>query len=120
MLILTVTLIAAVVVLGGLFAVLVLFSLSRSATGGDLDWQIARLERKVDLILTHLGIGHDEHVPEIVIGLARAGRTSEAIEVYRKVTGVHPSVARREIEYVMQRLKTNGDRSPGEIHAPGE
>ena len=61
----TLALVVLVLVLGGLFSVLRIFSLSRSATGGDLDWQIARLERKVDLILTHLGIGHDEHVPEL-------------------------------------------------------
>jgi hypothetical protein len=115
-----VLLVAVVVVLGGLFAVLVVFSLSRSATGGDLDWQIAKLERKVDLILTHLGIGHDEHVPEIVIGLARAGRTLEAIEEYRKITGVNPSVARREIEYLLQRLKMKGGEGPGEVYSPGE
>jgi len=111
----TVGLIALVVVLGGLFSVLVIFSLSRSATGGDLDWQIARLERKVDLILTHLGIGHDEHIPEIVIGLARAGRTIEAIEEYRKITGVNASVARREVEYVVQRLQSKSDQGKIEI-----
>jgi hypothetical protein len=111
----TVILIVLVVVLGGLFSVLVIFSLSRSATGGDLDWQIARLERKVDLILTHLGIGHDEHIPEIVIGLARAGRTIEAIEEYRKATGATPSVARREIEYVAKRLQTQADQGTSEI-----
>ncbi len=61
----TLALIVVVLVLGGLFSVLVIFSLSRSATGGDLDWQLARLERKVDLILTHLGISHDGHVPEL-------------------------------------------------------
>jgi hypothetical protein len=111
----TVILIALVVVLGGLFSVLVIFSLSRSATGGDLDWQIARLERKVDLILTHLGIGHDEHIPEMVIGLARAGRTMEAIAEYQRITGVNPSVARREIEYVVHRLQTKIDQGPREI-----
>ena len=78
----TLILFALVLVLGGLFAVLVIFSLSRSATGGDLDWQIARLDRKVDLILTHLGIGHDDHVPERVITLAREGRIQEAVEEY--------------------------------------
>src|SRR5208337_2191000 len=77
----TVALIATILVLGGLFAVLLIFSLSRSATEGDLDWQITRLERKVDLILTHLGIGHDEHAPETVIGLVRADRTQEAVLV---------------------------------------
>jgi hypothetical protein len=101
----TVALVVLVLVLGGLFSVLVLFSLSRSATGGDLDWQIARLERKVDLILTHLGIGHDEHVPELVVNLARESRTQEAIREYARLTGVSEAVARREVEYVQERLK---------------
>jgi len=101
----TVTLVVLVLVLGGLFSVLVLFSLSRSATGGDLDWQIARLERKVDLILTHLGIGHDEHVPELVVNLARESRTQDAIREYARLTGASEAVARREVEYVQERLK---------------
>ncbi len=101
----TVTLVVLVLVLGGLFSVLVLFSLSRSATGGDLDWQIARLERKVDLILTHLGISHDEHVPELVVDLARESRTQEAIREYARLTGASEAVARREVEYVQERLK---------------
>src|SRR5271157_1399154 len=96
----TLILVVLVLVLGGLFSVLVIFSLSRSATGGDLDWQIARLERKVDLILTHLGIGHDEHVPELVVNLARESRTQDAIREYARLTG-----ARREVEYVQERLK---------------
>ena len=105
----TVTLVVLVLVLGGLFSVLVIFSLSRSATGGDLDWQIARLERKVDLILTHLGIGHDEHVPEVVINLAKEGRTQEAIREYVRLTGASEAVARREVEYVQERLKQQQD-----------
>ena len=43
----TVILVVLVLVLGGLFSVLVIFSLSRSATGGDLDWQIARLDARL-------------------------------------------------------------------------
>ena len=98
-------LVALVLVLGGLFSVLVIFSLSRSAMGGDLDWQIARLDRKVDLILTHLGIGHDDHVPEQVITLARDGRMQEAVEEYCRTTGSRSSVARREVAYLAERLK---------------
>jgi hypothetical protein len=101
----TLTLVVLVLVLGGLFSVLVIFSLSRSATGGDLDWQIARLERKVDLILTHLGIGHDEHVPEVVINLAREGRMQEATSEYARLTGVSEAVARHQVEFVQERLK---------------
>jgi hypothetical protein len=105
----TLTLVVLVLVLVGLSSVLVIFSLSRSATGGDLDWQIARLERKVDLILTHLGLSHDEHVPEIVIGLARAGRAQEAIREYGRLTGASEAVARREVEYVLERLEQQKD-----------
>lgn len=88
--------------LGG-FVVSVLLALFRGSKGGDLDWQIARMERKLDLILTHLGIGHDDHVPEIVVGLARAGRKIEAIKEYRKLTGASLVVAKREVEFIMER-----------------
>ncbi len=111
----TLALVVLVLVLGGLFSVLVIFSLSRSATGGDLDWQIARLERKVDLILTHMGIGHDEHVPELVVNLAREGRTQEAIRDYARLTGVSEAVARREVEYVQERLKQQKGGQAGGI-----
>ena len=106
----TVALIATILVLGGLFAVLLIFSLSRSATEGDLDWQMTRLERKVDLILTHLGIGHDEHAPETVIGLVRANRTQEAVQEYQRLTGSRLSVARREVQYLQQRLALERQR----------
>jgi hypothetical protein len=115
MVIWTIVLVAVVLVLGGLFSVLVIFSLSRSATGGDLDWQIARLERKVDLILTHLGIGHDEHIPEPVTALAEAGKTLEAIEEYRRITGARQSVARREIEYLVERFAGAKDEKSSNV-----
>ncbi len=108
----TPVLVAAVLVMGGLFSVLVLFSLSRAASGGDVDWQIARLERKVDLILTHLGIGHDDHVPGEVVALVREGRTEDAVEEYRLRTGSRLAAARREIAYLRERLqKTSAWRS---------
>jgi len=101
----TVILVAVVLVLGGLFSVLVLFALSRSAMGGDLDWQLDRLERKVDLILTNMGIGHDDHIPETVIALVRSGRINEAVEEYRRVSGSRLTVARREITFLQERLR---------------
>jgi hypothetical protein len=111
----TIVLVALVLVLGGLFSVLVIFSLSRSGTGGDLDWQIARLERKVDLILTHLGIGHDEHIPGSVTALAEAGKTLEAIHEYRRITGVRQSVARREIEFLVGRFAEAKDEKSSNV-----
>ncbi|QEH33859.1 hypothetical protein OJF2_23900 [Aquisphaera giovannonii] len=103
----TAFLVALVLVLGGLFAVLVLFGLSRSASGGDLDWQIARLERKVDLILTNMGIGHDDHVPEKVTRLASNGQVEEAVEEYVRLTGSRKSVARREVQYLREKLRAS-------------
>jgi hypothetical protein len=97
-------LVALVLALGGLFAVLVVLGLSRSANVGDLDWQIARLERKVDLILTNMGIGHDDHVPEKVVELARAGQIPEAVEEYCRLTGSRTAVARREVDYLRKKL----------------
>jgi hypothetical protein len=107
--------IVLLLVLGGLFAVLVVFSLSRSATGGDLDWQIARLDRKVDLILTHLGIGHDDHVPQEVVALTREGRISEAIDEYIRITESRPSVASREVNYLADRLREKKDQTASEV-----
>lgn len=111
----TLILIAVVLVLGGLFSVLVVLGLSRAANEGDIEWQIARLERKVDLILTHLGIGHDDHVPDIVIGLARAGRTLEAIREYRRLTGASLSVAKREVEYLRDQLQEKKNKNNLEL-----
>jgi hypothetical protein len=98
-------LVAVVLVLGGLFSVLILVALSRSATGGDVDWQLDRLERKVDLILTNLGIGHDDHIPESVISLVRSGRGEQAVEEYRRLTGSRLVVARREIAFLQERIR---------------
>ncbi len=107
--------VVALLVLGGLFAVLVVIGLSRSADRGDVDWQLARIERKLDLILTNLGIGHDEHVPREVSELVRLGKTAEAIEEYRRLTGSRPSVARREIAHLAARANGGVARPENEL-----
>ena len=97
--------------LGGVMVAVILV-LFRGAQGGDLDWQIARMDRKLDLILTHLGLGHDDHVPEIVRGLALAGRKIEAIKEYRKLTGASLVVAKREVEFIMER--NSAEKAPAQ------
>lgn len=87
----------------GALIVLFFWSLARGADGADRDWKLARLEQKIDLILTHMGLGHDAHVPESVVGLARAGRKIEAIKEYRKLTGASLVVAKREVEFLLSR-----------------
>ncbi|MDG3003169.1 hypothetical protein [Paludisphaera mucosa] len=107
--------IVLLLVLGGLFAVLIMFSLSRAATGGDVDWQIDRIDRKLDLILTHLGIGHDEHVPESVMALIRLGKTAEAVKEYQLRTGSRASVARREIDHLISKASAPKSSIEGEV-----
>jgi len=92
-----------IVVLIGILAALFIGGLSRASAGGDIDWQLARIERKLDLILTNMGISHDEHIPKSVVSLARDGHKIQAIKEYRALTGASLVVAKREIEYLMSR-----------------
>jgi hypothetical protein len=107
----TLVLVAVVLVLSSLFSALVIFGLSRSAKAGDLDWQLERLERKIDLILTYLDIRHDDHVPERVVELARTGRELEAIKEYCRVTGARQPVAKREVEYLIEKFQEQKDNA---------
>ncbi|WP_351224794.1 ribosomal protein L7/L12 [Streptomyces sp. NPDC002133] len=63
-----------------------------------LDRRIGAIERKVDLVLDHLGIR--ETVPELdrVAGLVREGRKIEAIKVYRQLTGAGLKEAKEAVE----------------------
>ncbi|MFF9312304.1 ribosomal protein L7/L12 [Streptomyces sp. NPDC014748] len=62
-----------------------------AGNGGRLtraDRRLARIEHKLDLILDHLGLREEDPRLDEVAGLARAGRTIEAIKTYREITGV--------------------------------
>ncbi|WP_326688910.1 MULTISPECIES: ribosomal protein L7/L12 [unclassified Streptomyces] len=51
------------------------------------DRRLARVERKVDLILEHLGVQeHDPWLAEVA-ELARSGQKIQAIKRYRELTG---------------------------------
>jgi hypothetical protein len=104
-----------IVVLIGVFAALFLSGLSRASAGSDLDWQLARIERKLDLILTNVGIAHDEHIPKSVAALVQAGRKIEAIKEYRRLTGANLVVAKREIEYLMNRPTSKKDATTNDL-----
>lgn len=69
----------------------------------------------MDLILTHLGIGHDDHVPEKVITLTREGCIPEAVEAYIRITESRPSVARREVAYLAERLREKKNQDISEV-----
>ncbi|SFG34837.1 ribosomal protein L7/L12 [Streptomyces mirabilis] len=51
------------------------------------DRKIARVEKKLDRILDHLGLAEADPELEQVAALAHDGRKIQAIKVYREVTG---------------------------------
>ncbi|WP_432157489.1 MULTISPECIES: hypothetical protein [unclassified Streptomyces] len=59
--------------------------------------RLARVERKIDLMLGHLGL---EAVPRLdeVAALARDGRQIEAIKLYRKLTDAGLKEAKDAVE----------------------
>ncbi len=77
--------------------VLVLGSLATaSRTSGD--WRLVRLERKVDLILTHLGLDPNQGVNSEVMDLMKSGNKIQAIKLHRQQTGVGLKEAKDYVE----------------------
>jgi hypothetical protein len=72
---------------------LMAYFLSPKAEGNN-----RRLERKVDLILKHLGIDPNQGVDEKIMELVNAGRKIEAIKLYREQTGVGLKEAKDYVE----------------------
>jgi Ribosomal protein L7/L12 C-terminal domain len=58
----------------------------------------SRLERKVDLILKHLGIDPNQGVDEKIMELVKAGQKIQAIKLYREKTGVGLKEAKDYVE----------------------
>ncbi|TJZ56036.1 hypothetical protein FCH28_12305 [Streptomyces piniterrae] len=90
--------------------VLVLLVVSSAATGAGasqrakmLDRRIQRLERKVDVLLTHLGAQEpaDPGMAEID-ELLRKGKKIEAIKLHRELTGSGLKEAKDEVERRMR------------------
>ncbi len=81
-------------VLGTFVMVLLsMFRNSSSVANGN-----SRLERKVDLILKHLGIDPNQGVDEKIMELMKAGQKIEAIKIYREQTGVGLKQAKDYVE----------------------
>jgi ribosomal protein L7/L12 len=60
--------------------------------------RLARLERKVDAILKHLGVEANADVTPEVLELVKAGKKIEAIKRYRDETGVGLKEAKEYVE----------------------
>ncbi|CAL9503020.1 hypothetical protein [Streptomyces sp. enrichment culture] len=57
-----------------------------------------RVERKLDLVLGHLGL--EEEIPrkDEIIGLVRAGKQVQAIKLYRETTGADLLEAKQAVD----------------------
>ena len=82
-----------------LVAVMLLLLLSLwSGVRRDILWRLRHIERKIDLILSHLGIDPDQGVNQQVLELVKAGQKIQAIKVYREQTGVGLKEAKDYVE----------------------
>lgn len=86
-----------------LFLVVIIFVLAAQMSRNRRDFeraQLARIERKVDLVMAHLGISEPAHpMPEVVRHLDR-GEMVQAIKVYREQTGAALREARAAVEAI--------------------
>lgn len=80
----------ALVVLGAVLTVQSRISLA--------DRRVARVERKLDLIIDHLGLRADDPRMNEVVALVRDGKKIQAIKVYREITGAGLKEAKDAVE----------------------
>ena len=77
------------------------------------EWKIARLERRIGLVMAHLGI-EDRHDPrEASRDLLRSGKKIQAIRSYRAETGAGLKEAKAEIEALERELREGQATSGG-------
>ena len=79
--------------LGTLIVVLLSLTRNPSATIDN-----SRLERKVDLILTHLGLDPNQGMDETIVELVKSGQKIQAIKLYREQTGAGLKEAKDYVE----------------------
>ncbi|MEO6811293.1 MAG: hypothetical protein ABI353_19455, partial [Isosphaeraceae bacterium] len=87
-----------------LIAIIVILASHRPAVS-DERLRLWRIERKLDLILAHLGLSFKDEVPERIARLLALGQTVEAVKVYRLITGVSLAEAREAIETFRRQLE---------------
>ncbi|MBY0327818.1 MAG: ribosomal protein L7/L12 [Gemmataceae bacterium] len=63
-----------------------------------MDMRLQRVEKKLDTIISHLGVVINPGVDPQLIELVRAGKKIEAIKLYRESTGVGLKEAKDFVE----------------------
>ena len=81
-----------------LVLVLSLFWMAQWLSSTSAGSNSRRLERKVDLILSHLGLDPNHGVNEKVLELVKAGQKIPAIKLYREQTGAGLKDAKDYVE----------------------
>ncbi|MFF5477089.1 ribosomal protein L7/L12 [Streptomyces sp. NPDC012935] len=66
------------------------------------DRRVARVERKLDLILDHLGLRDDDPRMAKVVALLRDDKKIQAIKEYREITGAGLAEAKEAVERMGQ------------------
>ncbi len=77
---------------------LVVLGSSWTSTGSNNAQLVGRLDRKVDLILKHLGIDPNQEVNQEIVELMKAGQKIQAIKLYRQQTGAGLKEAKDYVE----------------------
>lgn len=62
------------------------------------DRRVARVERKLDLIMDHLGLRENDPRMAEVVALLREDKKIQAIKVYREITGAGLKEAKDAVE----------------------
>ncbi len=68
-----------------------------------LEAKVVELQRKVDLVMQHLGLHYVDPAPQgqaEILALLREGKTIEAIRVYRERTGASLKDAKDAVEAI--------------------
>jgi hypothetical protein len=81
------------------FVVLLIFGQNRGPAD-HLGWRLARLERKVDLILAKLDITYEDKLEDRVAELVGQGRKIDAIEQFREAAGASLREAKSAVENI--------------------
>ncbi|MFE9020374.1 ribosomal protein L7/L12 [Streptomyces sp. NPDC007808] len=68
---------------------------------GRADKRVARVERKLDLIMDHLGLREEDPRMDEVVALAREGKKIPAIKAYREITGAGLKEAKDAVERIV-------------------
>jgi ribosomal protein L7/L12 len=79
----------------------------------ELQRRLARLEKKTDAIMQHLGLEYEPPAPggsDTVLSLIRAGKKIEAIKIYREETGAGLKEAKDAVEAIEARLRYGAPR----------